>query len=100
MSDVASVESWLRGARAVAVITGAGISAESGMPTFRGADGFWRSFRPEDFATPQAFARSLFRPSHMFLVWRDASSRGGVVRADVVLRGPSGTVLSAIEAAL
>lgn len=56
MSDVARVASWLRGARAVVVITGAGISAESGVPTFRGADGLWRSFRPEDLATPQAFA--------------------------------------------
>jgi NAD-dependent deacetylase len=57
MSDVEKVASWLRGARAVTVITGAGISAESGVPTFRGADGLWRSFRPEDLATPQAFAR-------------------------------------------
>ncbi len=57
MSDVARVASWLREARAVVVITGAGMSAESGVPTFRGADGLWRSFRPEDLATPQAFAR-------------------------------------------
>jgi NAD-dependent deacetylase len=58
MSDVAKVASWLRGARAVTVITGAGISAESGVPTFRGADGLWRSFRPEELATPQAFERN------------------------------------------
>jgi NAD-dependent deacetylase len=44
-------------ANSVAVLTGAGISAESGIPTFRGADGLWKSFRPEDLATPQAFAR-------------------------------------------
>ena len=43
--------------RAVTVITRAGISAESGGPTFRGANRLWRSFRPEDLATPQAFAR-------------------------------------------
>jgi NAD-dependent deacetylase len=47
----------LQRASRVAVITGAGMSAESGIPTFRGAGGLWRSFRPEDLATPQAFAR-------------------------------------------
>jgi NAD-dependent deacetylase len=41
----------------VLVLTGAGISAESGVPTFRGPGGLWREFRPEDLATPQAFER-------------------------------------------
>jgi NAD-dependent deacetylase len=41
----------------IVVLTGAGISAESGVPTFRGAGGLWRKFRAEDLATPQAFAR-------------------------------------------
>ena len=44
-------------ANAVVVLTGAGVSAESGVPTFRGAGGLWKQFRPEDLATPQAFAR-------------------------------------------
>jgi len=35
----------LAGARSVLVLTGAGISAESGVPTFRGAGGLWRQFR-------------------------------------------------------
>ncbi len=48
---------WLRDAKRVAVLTGAGISAESGIPTFRGAGGLWRQFRPEDLATPEAFRR-------------------------------------------
>jgi NAD-dependent deacetylase len=39
------------------VLTGAGISAESGVPTFRGAGGLWKSHRPETLATPEAFAR-------------------------------------------
>lgn len=47
----------LAGASHVLVLTGAGVSAESGVPTFRGADGLWRNFKPEDLATPQAFAR-------------------------------------------
>jgi NAD-dependent deacetylase len=41
----------------VTVLTGAGVSADSGVPTFRGADGLWRNFRAEDLATPEAFAR-------------------------------------------
>ena len=41
----------------MAVLTGAGISAESGVPTFRGAGGLWRNFRAEELATPEAFER-------------------------------------------
>jgi NAD-dependent deacetylase len=41
----------------VAVLTGAGISAESGIPTFRGAGGLWKRYRAEDLATPEAFER-------------------------------------------
>ena len=44
-------------ARSIAVLTGAGVSAESGIPTFRGAGGLWRDFKPEELATPEAFAR-------------------------------------------
>jgi NAD-dependent deacetylase len=47
----------VREARRIAVLTGAGISAESGIPTFRGDGGLWRQFRPEQLATPEAFAR-------------------------------------------
>ena len=39
------------------VLTGAGISAESGVPTFRGEEGLWRNFRAEELATPSAFQR-------------------------------------------
>ena len=41
----------------IVVLTGAGISAESGVPTFRGADGLWKNFKPEELATPEAFTR-------------------------------------------
>jgi NAD-dependent deacetylase len=48
---------WLARAASVAALTGAGVSAESGVPTFRGAGGLWRDYKPEDLATPEAFAR-------------------------------------------
>jgi NAD-dependent deacetylase len=49
----------LRDARSVAALTGAGISAESGIPTFRDAlTGLWARYRPEELATPEAFARN------------------------------------------
>ncbi len=41
----------------VVALTGAGISAPSGVPTFRGKDGLWRNYDPQQLATPQAFAR-------------------------------------------
>ena len=43
--------------RNIVVLTGAGISAESGLNTFRGADGLWEGHRVEDVATPEAFRR-------------------------------------------
>jgi len=45
------------GIRNIVILTGAGISAESGLKTFRGADGLWEGHRVEDVATPEAFAR-------------------------------------------
>ncbi len=51
------VASWMHAAERVVVLTGAGISAESGVPVFRGAGGLWRRFRPEQLATPEAFGR-------------------------------------------
>jgi NAD-dependent deacetylase len=43
--------------RSIVIITGAGISAESGIQTFRGVDGLWEGHRIEDVATPEGFAR-------------------------------------------
>ncbi len=44
-------------AQSICVLTGAGVSADSGVPTFRGAGGLWEGCRVEDVATPEAFAR-------------------------------------------
>jgi NAD-dependent deacetylase len=48
----------LNAARSVLVLTGSGISAESGLPTFRGAGGLWHTHRVEELASPQGFARN------------------------------------------
>jgi NAD-dependent deacetylase len=74
MSDpIGQVRERVAAARRLAVLTGAGVSAESGVPTFRGPDGLWRNFRPEDLATPEAFARD---PK---LVWEWYDWRRGLV---------------------
>jgi len=54
---IKTLKKVLENAEKVAVLTGAGISAESGVPTFRGADGLWRNYRATDLATPEAFSR-------------------------------------------
>jgi NAD-dependent deacetylase len=59
----------LAGCERVAVLTGAGISAESGVPTFRGQDGLWRQYRATDLATPEAFAEDS-RLVWEFYNWR------------------------------
>lgn len=56
-STLAQARATIAQARSVAVLTGAGVSQESGVPTFRGPGGLWRNYRPEDLATPEAFAR-------------------------------------------
>lgn len=54
--EIETVARLLREAKSVAVLTGSGVSAESGIPTFRDAlSGLWSRFRPEELATPEAF---------------------------------------------
>lgn len=55
--DIARARALVTAADRLVIFTGAGVSAESGVPTFRGAGGLWREFRAEDLATPEAFAR-------------------------------------------
>jgi NAD-dependent deacetylase len=81
----------------IVILTGAGVSAESGVPTFRGPDGLWEGHRVEDVATPEAFARNPKlvqrfydarraalaavkpNPAHLALARLDASWRGDLL---------------------
>jgi NAD-dependent deacetylase len=76
MSTIEQAIQAIRDARPqrVVVFTGAGVSADSGIPTFRGAGGLWRSFRAEDLATPEAFRRD---PA---LVWEWYEWRRDLIR--------------------
>ncbi|MGB9736644.1 MAG: SIR2 family NAD-dependent protein deacylase [bacterium] len=71
--DLNRVKERLKNASHVVVITGAGVSAESGIPTFRGKDGLWKQYRAEELATPEAFARN---PE---LVWEWYCWRRGII---------------------
>lgn len=73
----------------IVVLTGAGISAESGVPTFRGADGLWEGHRVEDVATPEAYDRT---PD---VVHRFYDDRRRALRA--VGPNPAHTALSRLE---
>ena len=73
LSDLETARGWLAQAHAVAILTGAGISAESGVPTFRGAEGLWKDHKPEELATPEAFTRD---PR---LVWEWYDWRRGII---------------------
>jgi len=56
-TELRALAARIAAASRLTVMTGAGVSAASGVPTFRGAGGLWRTYRAEDLATPEAFAR-------------------------------------------
>ena len=73
-NQIARVKAFIQNAKKITVLTGAGISHESGIPTFRGQDGLWKKFRAEDLATNQAFQ------SNPKLVWEWYDWRRGLIR--------------------
>ena len=76
----------------VLVLTGAGVSAESGVPTFRDAGGLWEGHRFEDVASPEGFARDPL------LVWRFYAGRRAAL--DGIAPNPAHHALAALEARL
>jgi NAD-dependent deacetylase len=93
LADLEHAREWLAQATRVAVLTGAGISAESGVPTFRGNGGLRKEYKAEDLATPEAFlkdprlvwewynwrreliAKALPNPAHKALVQLEIKKR-------------------------
>jgi NAD-dependent deacetylase len=88
-ADLERAAGLLRAADRVAVLTGAGVSAESGVPTFRGGGGLWEGHRVEEVATPSAFARN---PE---MVWRFYNARRAALRT--VRPNPGHHALVALE---
>ena len=88
-TSINSLKKALKNAQRVAVLTGAGISAESGVPTFRGADGLWKNYQATDLATPEAFARD---PE---LVWEFYNWRRGLIGQKTC--NPAHTALAELE---
>jgi len=68
-ADFARAAGWLRQAERICVLTGAGVSDESGVPTFRASDGLWEGHRIEDVASPEGFERDPL------LVWQFYNAR-------------------------
>jgi NAD-dependent deacetylase len=75
IAKMETVKALLSGARHVAVLTGAGISSESGIPTFRGNGGMWQGEQAEELARPETFAREPERVWE-FYNWRRATVAG------------------------
>lgn len=95
MTDsLAAARRALSSARRIAVLTGAGISAESGIPTFRDAmTGLWAQFRPEELATPGAFAANPKQVWEWYawrreLVAKAAPNAGHVALVEIEKRTP------------
>ena len=72
--EIAKAYELINSSNEIVVITGAGISAESGIPTYRGEEGLWRNYDPHELATPEAFFKN---PK---LVWEWYDSRRAIMK--------------------
>lgn len=90
MDQVRQVAARIAQAKNILVITGAGISAESGIPTFRTEDGLWNRFNPLEYATADAFRRDPVK------LWRWYDERRQSIAA--AKPNPAHSALAAIEA--
>ena len=79
-SDMAVFRKEIKNAQTILILPGAGISVESGIPTFRGEGGLWRRWRAQDLASPEAFKDN---PS---LVWKFYHHRCEVVFSKNAIR--------------
>ena len=77
MDKISEIRNQIASARSITVLTGAGISADSGIPTFRGEAGLWRNFKAEDLATPEAFA------TNPRLVWEWYNWRRSIINSKI-----------------
>lgn len=99
MSLLGEARRILADSERIAVLTGAGISAESGIPTFRGNGGLWRNYKPEDLATPEAFASNPHTVWEWY-VWRRsliaaaAPNAGHTALAEIERRGGDFTLVT------
>ena len=88
-SDMSKFRDILSSSQHLVILTGAGVSAESGVPTFRGAGGFWRRYQAQQLATPKAFHQN---PS---LVWEFYHYRREVMASK--FPNPAHTAIADIE---
>jgi len=91
MGTLEVARGWVRSSRSLCVLTGAGVSAESGVPTFRGPEGLWKQRDPMSLATPEAFAED---PKEVWewYQWRRRKIRG-------CAPNPGHAAIAAVEAA-
>ncbi|KIW73866.1 hypothetical protein, variant [Phialophora macrospora] len=99
LTDVASFAQYLRSSRRIVALLGAGLSASSGLPTFRGAGGLWRTFDATMLATPEAFEQDpglswQFYSYRRHMALNAKPNRAHLALAELARRNPNFITLS------